>query len=102
MNRYPQNRPLVRVNKGCVSNLPEGCNSMNIATWNVRTLKDEKKIDILLYEMERLKIDILGISETHWNKDLPDTFKYGHYTIFNSHRQDNIHKQHELARERRI
>ena len=35
-------RPSVREkHQGCNSNLLEGCNATNIATWNVRTISDE-------------------------------------------------------------
>uniref|UniRef100_A0A914XJB6 Endonuclease/exonuclease/phosphatase domain-containing protein n=1 Tax=Plectus sambesii TaxID=2011161 RepID=A0A914XJB6_9BILA len=37
----------------------------NIGTWNVRGM-NTGKLDIVKAEMERLNIDILGISELHW------------------------------------
>ena len=64
-----RNRPLVRVNQGCVRNQPEGCIVTNIGTWNVRTLNEGGKRQHLLSEMTRMKIDILGVSETHWNME---------------------------------
>ncbi|KAL4718112.1 hypothetical protein ACJJTC_018932 [Scirpophaga incertulas] len=41
---------------------------MNIGTWNVRGLLKPGKLEILEREKERLNIDILGISETHWRE----------------------------------
>jgi hypothetical protein len=37
----------------------------NIATWNVRSMY-EGKMDIVLREMKRMNIDVLGISELRW------------------------------------
>ena len=42
---------------------------LKIATWNVRTLYQAGKFDNILQEMGRLKIDILGLSETRWTDD---------------------------------
>ena len=37
-----------------------------IGTWNVRTLNEDGKLELLLEEGGRLHLDILGISETKW------------------------------------
>ena len=37
-----------------------------IGTWNVRTLYQPGKLEILINQMDKLKWDILGISESHW------------------------------------
>lgn len=37
-----------------------------IATWNVRTLLQCGKLENLKMEMNKMKIDILGISEIRW------------------------------------
>ena len=37
----------------------------NIATWNIRSMQ-QGKLDIVKLEMERTRIDILGISELKW------------------------------------
>ena len=42
---------------------------MVIGTWNVHTLKSDGKLKQLLSEMEKFKVDILDVSETHWNKE---------------------------------
>ena len=39
---------------------------LNIGNWNVRTLYQASNSAQAGREMERLKIDILSISETHW------------------------------------
>ena len=37
-----------------------------IACWNVRTLYQKGKLDNVVLEMDRMKINILGIAETRW------------------------------------
>ena len=90
-----QRRPLVRVyHQGCDRNLPEDCNAVNIGTFNVRTLCDvDFKLTILLDEMKRLNISILGLSETHWSNETPEAFEMSDYVIIQSSRHDDIHRQ---------
>ena len=71
------NGPLITGNQACQSNPPEDqilVTKNRIATWNVRGLNEEYKLKMLTNEMKRLKIDILGISKTHWTTDVPDPF----------------------------
>ena len=88
-----KNRPPVWVKKGCLSNLPEGCKALNIGTWNTSTLFHDFKLENFLTEMIRLKIDILGVSETHWTKETPEAFEQNGYVIIQSPRLDHIHRQ---------
>lgn len=37
-----------------------------LGTWNVRGLRAAGKVDIVLQEIQRYKITIIGLSETHW------------------------------------
>jgi hypothetical protein len=39
---------------------------LNIATWNVRTMNPHGSMEQIVREAERLKINVLGIAETHW------------------------------------
>eukprot|EP00794_Sanderia_malayensis_P018471 gene18471-20322_t len=39
---------------------------IRISTWNVRTMYQSGKLEIVKLEMERLKINILGVCETRW------------------------------------
>lgn len=39
---------------------------MKIGTWNVRSLYDRGKIHNVLQEMQRLEVNIMGLSETRW------------------------------------
>ena len=41
-------------------------NKFKIATWNVRTLFQAGKLENVKMEMERMKINILGMSEVRW------------------------------------
>ena len=38
---------------------------MKIGTWNVTTLKNDHRVDILTDEVIRFELDLLEISETH-------------------------------------
>lgn len=40
--------------------------AMKVATWNVRSLFVSGKLDNLVLEMERLKINMLGVSDVQW------------------------------------
>ncbi|GFO16672.1 craniofacial development protein 2-like protein [Plakobranchus ocellatus] len=39
---------------------------LNIATWNIRTLLQKGKLENIKQEMERMKLNILGLSEVRW------------------------------------
>ena len=64
-----------------------------IATWNVRTMNDDGKLDQLLNEMTRFKIDILGASETHWTTDTQEAFEHQNFAILQAGRNDGLHRQ---------
>ena len=42
-------------------------NTSYIATWNVRTLFQKGKLDNVVVEMNRMKLEILGLAEMRWN-----------------------------------
>ena len=98
MFKTVQRRPPVPVNtRGC-KNLPDENKLINVATWNVRTLynsdnDDDFKLKALIEEAKRLKIDILGISETHWSNEVEEAFEINNYVVVHSGRKDNIHRQ---------
>ena len=66
---------------------------MKIGTWNVRTLNDDFKLTNLLSEIKRLRIDILGVPETHWMKEIEETFEEDGHVNLHSCRRDNLHRQ---------
>ena len=37
-------------------------------TWSVRALYQLKKLENLLYEMENMHLDIIGVAEAHWTE----------------------------------
>ncbi|GFO33860.1 craniofacial development protein 2-like protein [Plakobranchus ocellatus] len=39
---------------------------LNIATWNIRTLLQKEKLEEIKQGMERMKLNILGLSEVRW------------------------------------
>jgi exonuclease III len=38
-----------------------------VGTWNVRTLYATGAVSMLIRELERLRWDVIGVAETHWN-----------------------------------
>jgi len=65
------------------------------ATWNTRTMwqNHEHKLKLLQNTFHQLNLSIVGLSETHWDKELNEVFEYNDLTIFHSCRQDGIHRQ---------
>ena len=55
---YPDRQPATAIKTGSIP--------LKIATWNVRTMLQKGKLDNIKREMERLNINILGISEVRW------------------------------------
>ena len=66
---------------------------INIGTWNVRTLNNERNLDLLLKNIKSFNIKILGVAETHWNNSVEDTFQENGYVIIHSPRKDEIRRQ---------
>ena len=65
---------------------------VHIGNWNVRTLYQASNASQVSAIMDKLKIDVLGISETHWTgsgKMIIDQNK----TILYSGREDDIHRE---------
>ena len=42
---------------------------LKIGTWNVRTLAQSGKLENVKQEMERMKVDLMGIAEMRWKND---------------------------------
>jgi len=70
VTNHPQNLRTIRSNKH------------RIATWNIRTLHQPGKIDGVIQEMDRLKINILGLCEVRWKHS--GQFKKGEKTVIYS------------------
>lgn len=71
----------------------EGAKNLPVATWNVRTMNADGKLNMLVEEMKRLHIKILGISETHWTEENEDAFIIDGYTVIASSRRDGVRRQ---------
>ena len=56
--------------------------SLRIGSWNVRTLYEAGKCKQALSEMHRNKLDILGISESHWTQFGQKRFQTGEEILF--------------------
>ena len=59
----------------------------------MRTVNDDGKLDQLLNEMTRFKIDILGASETHWTTDTQEALEHQNFVILQAGRNDGLHRQ---------
>ena len=59
---------------------------VRMATWNTRTLKETNTMDILLHEIERIGIDFIGITETHWTSDIHTIWEKNGHVIIHSPR----------------
>ena len=57
---------------------------MKIGTWNVRTrtLSEAGKIDNIIQEMDRLKVNALGIAESRWPGTGKVVKETGHTFLF--------------------
>ena len=56
-------------------------------------MNDDGKLDQLLNEMTRFKIDILGATETHWTTDTQEAFEHQNFVILQAGRNDGLHRQ---------
>ena len=65
--------------------------NVNIGCWNVRTLYSIGKSAQLAREMDKYKIDVMGISECRWMGQGKVKMNTGESIIF-SGREDNIHR----------
>ena len=63
--------------------------TIGIGTWNVRTLYQSGKIEILLNQMDKFRWEILGVCETHWTDS--GEFTIDGYKILCSG-NENIHR----------
>ena len=57
-------------------------NQLKIGTWNVRSLYQKGKLENVKLKMGRLKVQILGISETRWTKS--GSFRTDDYAMYYS------------------
>ncbi|GFN91316.1 reverse transcriptase [Plakobranchus ocellatus] len=74
--------PQVTLDRHLVTACKTTTTTTKIATWNVRTMLQKGKLDNIKLEMERMKIDILGLSEVRWQG--AGVITSGNYKIFYS------------------
>ena len=64
-----------------------------IGTWNVRSMLQLGKMQILEHEMERLKVDICGLTEVRWEGQGQGHFhtSKGHTVIYSRNEKRGLH-----------
>ena len=67
-------------------------NKLKIGNWNVRTLNPDGNDEQVARVMRKMKIDIMGISETHWTGQGRLRLSNGESIIY-SGREDGLHRQ---------
>ena len=65
---------------------------LKIGCWNVHSMADKSRTEQVVKEMERLDVDILGLSETRWCKHREEKLDEG-ITLLYSGRPNNQHYQ---------
>ena len=53
---------------------------MRFRTWNVRSLYSESSLTAAARELQRYKLDLVGVQEVRWGKQ--GTIRAGDYNIF--------------------
>ena len=66
--------------------------SLRIVSWNVRTLYEAGKCVQATREMQRYRLDILGVSETHWIQSGQKKLRSGELVLF-SGKEEGIHEE---------
>ena len=68
-------------------------NKLRVATWNVRSLKQNGKLENVIQEMERMEVDVMGISETFYKDDFKKhvglSDSKSNYILINAGSDDN-------------
>ena len=68
--------------------------TFTIGAWNVRTMYETGKASQIAREMRTYKLNILGLSETHWTGTGQLTLSSGEVILFSGHNEeDAIHSQ---------
>ena len=75
--------------------------SLSFGTWNVRTLRADGKLRELVIEMDRLKWNVLGLSEVRWIESGEHVLKEGHKLWYSGEKKYHrngvgilVHKDH--------
>ena len=63
--------------------------TINVGTWNVRTMYETGKTAQIATEMKRYNLTLLGISETHWTQSGQKRINTGEMLLYSGHEEDN-------------
>ena len=63
--------------------------TINVGTWNVRTMYQTGKTSQVAAEMKSYNLTILGISETHWTQSGQRRLHTGEMLLYSGHEEDN-------------
>ena len=72
---------------------PPSSKALRIGSWNVRSMYQTGKRAQIIREMQRNNLDILGISETHWNQSGQQHLFSGELFIFSGYDEDGPHRE---------
>ena len=64
---------------------------ITIGTWNVRTLRPEGKVEELIHEMDRYRLNLLGLCEMRWKDSGETTTGEGHKLYYSGVERSHIH-----------
>lgn len=64
---------------------------VRLGTWNVRTMYETSKLAQVTSEMERYRLDILGISECRWTGSGRRSTSNGSVVLYSGHEDKHIH-----------
>ena len=73
---------IVMYDTGAPINKIRGRNNITIGTWNVKTLRGAGKLKELTHEMERYKLNMLGLAEMRWKSFGETSTEEGHNFYF--------------------
>ena len=71
---------------------PSSNKDLRIGSWNVRTLYEVGKTAQVIQEMQKYRLDILGISETHWSQAGEKRTRTGEFIVYSGHDEEGQHK----------
>ncbi len=65
-----------------------------VGTWNVRTMFEAGRAQTIAREMKAYKLEVLGVSETHWTQSGETHIQSGETIIFSGHQEENaVHSE---------
>ncbi|VDP00503.1 unnamed protein product [Schistosoma curassoni] len=68
--------------------------TINLATWNSRTMWETGRVILIAAEMKRYNLEVLGINETHRTQVGQQRLASGELLLYSGHEEENVpHKQ---------